>query len=149
MLIDRLMAKVAVNECGCWVWTATRERKGYGKIRADGKMRQAHRVSYELHRGGIPDGMFVCHHCDNRACINPDHLFLGSHADNMEDMKSKGRQQIGVRNRQAKLTEADIVAIRAARGAPQPELARTYGVSQSHISDIQTGKKWANVHRSV
>ena len=149
MVIDRLLAKISVNSDGCWVWTAVKDRKGYGKIRDNGKMRQAHRVSYELHRGAIPKGVFVCHHCDNRACINPDHLFLGSHTENMEDMKAKGRQQIGVRNCRAKLTEADILAIRAARGAPQTELARAYGVSQSHISDIQTGKKWAHLHRSV
>lgn len=145
MLIDRLLAKIFIDDSGCWVWTAVKEREGYGKIKSDGKMRQAHRVSYELHRGEIPGGMFVCHHCDNRSCVNPEHLFLGSHVDNMEDMKSKARQQIGTKNCQAKLTEADILAIRAARGAPQPELARAYGVSQSHISDIQTGRKWAHL----
>ena len=149
MLIDRLLAKIVVDERNCWVWTAVKDRKGYGKIKDRGKMRQAHRVSYELHKGAIPDGAFVCHQCDNRACINHEHLFLGSHTDNMEDMKSKGRQQKGVRNCRAKLTEDDIVAIRAARGAPQPELAKAYGVSQSHISDIQTGKKWSHIHRSV
>jgi predicted XRE-type DNA-binding protein len=145
MLIDRLLAKVSIDDDGCWRWTAVKDRKGYGKIKAGGGMRSAHRVSYELHRGRIPDGKFVCHACDNRLCINPEHLFLGSHTDNMADMKSKGRQQIGTKNCRAKLSEADILAIRASEGLSQPKLAKAYGISQSHVSDIRAGKKWSHV----
>lgn len=96
-LLNRLLSKCEPDpNSGCWLWTAGLTTNGYGStmIRVQGKQyaRRAHRLSYELHCGEIPDGMFVCHKCDTPACINPDHLFLGSPKDNVVDMIQKGRR---------------------------------------------------------
>lgn len=75
----------------CWLWTASKTARGYGKLRVDGKQAYAHRVAYELTNGAIPDGLVICHHCDNPPCCNPAHLFMGTQGDNMRDRDAKGR----------------------------------------------------------
>jgi DNA-binding XRE family transcriptional regulator len=137
MALDRLLSKVRMDgDSGCWNWTASKFGVGYGQFKLNGKMRLAHRVSWELHNGAIPDGMHVCHTCDNRACINPEHLFLGNNADNVADKVAKGRQ---VRH---KLTESDVLAIRAAEGVSQARLASKFGVARSLISNIRNRTIW-------
>lgn len=152
---DRLLSKIAVDgSTGCWNWTAGKFRTGYGQFRYGGKTCRAHRVSYEIHCGPIPDGdgyhgACVLHRCDNRACINPEHLFLGTQAENMADKVAKSRQprvsHKGSSNGQAKLTNADVLAIRAADGASQRRLAAQFGVAQGRISAIRSGKSWKDL----
>lgn len=143
---ERLISKSAIREgSGCWEWTASRFNNGYGKFWHGGENRGAHRVSYELYHGSIPDGMYVCHRCDNPACINPDHLFLGTSRDNAADKVAKERQARGLGHGLAKLTEADIQAIREATDISNIELGKRYGVHNSSISRIRLGKTWAHV----
>lgn len=143
----RLWAKVQKGD-GCWEWTGSR-RNGYGRIGIrDPKPRllSVHRLSYEMHFGPIPDGMHVCHHCDNPSCVRPDHLFLGTHSDNMRDKVAKGRDgghryKAGEKHRMAKLTREQVDEIRAADG-PQHKIAARYGISQGHVSAIRSGVHW-------
>lgn len=130
---------------GCWVWTGGTTPDGYGNFRVNGVYHRAHRFSYAVHIGPIPDGMYVCHTCDNPACVNPAHLWLGTNDDNMADMARKGRAQTrtGEESHWAKLTEDDVRAIRADRTSSQREIAARYGVHRSLISMIRSRKRWA------
>ncbi len=130
----------------CWRWTGARDDKGYGRIYLEGKFWLAHRFSHTIHFGEIPIGMFVCHHCDNPPCVNPEHLFLGTPRDNMIDCGAKGRIRCGDRNGErhpmVKLTEADVIGIRNSVGFTQRQLSGIYGVARQTISDIRTGTNW-------
>jgi len=130
----------------CWPWTAGRGSHGYGQINVGyHKPITAHRFSYELHRGPIPVGMCVCHSCDNPLCVNPAHLFLGTHADNMADMMAKGRSAHGELNGHAKLTRADVLSVRErlAAGESQQSIGDSFGVCRQTVSHIAVGKRWA------
>lgn len=131
----------------CWPWIHSTNSHGYGTVGRGGTQYMAHRVAYQLSHGDIPKGMYVLHRCDNRPCCNPIHLFLGTHADNMADMKTKGRARGGNRpgeaNSRAKLTAAQVREIRQRLSTePQMALAREFGVSQTTISRILSGKRW-------
>jgi len=141
---------------GCWKWTGrtsrTNPKNPQGVVRAAGpgeRREMASRAAYRVFRGEIPAGMLVCHRCDNSLCINPAHLFLGTHLDNMADMRSKGRQNRGERNGMAKLTVADVIDIRrrGAAGESQESLAMSFNVSRSNISRVLSGACWSHVER--
>lgn len=135
---------------GCWEWTATLNTHGYGQVWMRRKLYGAHRVSYEIHVGEIPDGMCVCHTCDNRRCVNPSHLFAGTHQENMKDRDNKKRaivQGKGEANINHKLTEEDVreIRLRYASGFKCRFLAKEYGVSPSRISEVCSKKTWSHV----
>ena len=136
-----------INKLGpgdCWEWTAAKA-SGYGHVTIRGKNKRAHRVMWELKVGPIPDGLCVLHHCDNRACVNPQHLFLGTKADNTRDMISKNRDRIvGVKNTQSKLTPYDVVEIRESPEI-QRVLADRYGVARETISAVKTRQNWGHI----
>ena len=143
--VERFWAKVQKSD-GCWNWTAGRSRGGYGKLGVNGHHMTAHRVSWLLHHGSISKGLCVLHRCDNRRCVRPDHLFLGTAADNVWDCVRKGRNAgaKGEKNGCAKLTQKDVVAIRAS-SANQLAVARLFGVGQSAVSSIKRRKRWGHV----
>ena len=135
-------------ENGCWEWVAGRFSAGYGGFGLDGKMKYAHRVSWMFEHGPIPDGLFVLHKCDNPSCVNPAHLFLGTHADNMRDKAEKGRAvgipQPGESHGSAKLTEADVLAIRSDNRIGRV-IAAEYGVSREQIWRIKRRENWTHI----
>lgn len=150
---------------GCWIWQGTvTKSKGYlpyGRLKYQGKQLLAHRVSYELHIGAIPKDSFVLHRCDNATCANPDHLFLGTHDENMADKVQKDRQARGVgitgnrnsasgeRHGRALLTTNDVLEIRRISSIGhrygRAELASRYGVSEATIKAIKSRKIWKNI----
>lgn len=134
---------------GCWLWTGV-TTAGYGRLTLRGNKKiLAHRLSYELRYGPIPNELWVLHRCDVRRCVRPEHLFLGTHQDNVTDMVRKGRhaKHVGSRHPRARLTEGFVVLIREARrrGASYSALARQYGVSKSTIASAARGKNWRHV----
>lgn len=132
----------------CWEWTGAL-RNGYGVIRIDGKVVYAHRFSYELHYGPLPEGECALHKCDNRKCCNPYHLFGGTKGDNNRDTYAKGRGKGGSKKGRlrATLTPEDVRQIRqlAADGTKYPALSEQYGISIPAISLIITRKRWGHV----
>jgi len=159
--MDRFNEKwVEDNESGCWEWTARINTNGYGQIFRDGRMYQAHRFSYEMHIGPIPErpdyhGTQVNHRCDNRKCVNPDHLMLGTAQSNMDDKVSKNRQTKGEEHSQTDLTDEQIREIRKLYEPRVPGcgkrtytlsvLADIYGVSLQMISRIIRNEWWKHV----
>jgi hypothetical protein len=132
----------------CWVWTGTGGKRGkHGTLQWNNKRVGAHRISYELHNGPIPDGLWVLHRCDNRPCVNPDHLFLGTHQDNMADKVQKGRHKgwwPGESHPACKLTAERVRAIRR-DVRPGHVIATEHGVSASAVYCVKNRKSWAHV----
>jgi hypothetical protein len=153
---ERFWSKVAKNGPNdCWLWTSTKNQQGYGrfaftvsKTPPRQKWHSAHRLVWEWENGPIPDDLIVCHHCDNPGCVNPRHLFIGTHRDNAQDRERKGRRcpAAGETNGRAKLTLADVIGIRqAANDTNRGELAERYRVSRGHVNAIISGRIWAHV----
>ena len=128
----------------CWEWQSTIKKNGYGAFWWRGKSDRAHRVAYQLAWGEIPQGLVVRHTCDNRRCVNPKHLLLGTHMDNVMDAVERNRTCRKERNGRAKLTQADVDSIRTlrAQGATQASLAERFGVSKSAIQWVLNGRNW-------
>lgn len=146
-LAERLWSKVVETDSGCLEYMGARSF-GYGAIRGrreDGSwtMLKAHRAAWMVTHGPIPEGMYVCHRCDNPPCVNVEHLFLGDDADNMADKCAKGRQSHEFELPQTKLSDAAVTELRheyAAGGISQYAVARKYGISQPHVSVIVNRK---------
>jgi hypothetical protein len=138
---------------GCIVFTGTLNLAGYGRLVIDGKGWLAHRYAWTINRGPIPQGMYVCHHCDNPPCTNPDHLFLGTQQANVADMVAKGRHSRGRNtppprgsiNGNTTLTEEDAMAIFRAPGK-QRDIAARYGISKTAVCMIKGKKTWRHIH---
>lgn len=145
---QRFWEKVKKTD-GCWLWTAS-HTKGYGQIRDESRfgMISAHRASWIIHYGPIPDGMCVLHRCDVPLCVNPAHLFLGTNEENVDDMIRKGRNVKGEANGESKLKVDDVRNIRAlyfSGIATQAQLARKYMVYPGTISAVCTFRNWQSV----
>jgi len=135
-------------ETGCMNWIGATQ-KGYGAMRTGGQTVRAHRFAWVRANGSIPDGMHVLHKCDNPLCCNADHLFLGTHIDNMRDAVAKGRAAggslPGEANPNCMLKEAQVVSILSRKGKPSSSLAREFGVSNSTVKAIRAGRLWSYV----
>lgn len=131
---------------GCWLWDATCDADGYGRIRRDGSTERAHRVSWSLYRGDLPDGVHVLHRCDTPQCVNPNHLFLGDNAKNIEDKRMKGRcnSPSGERQGLCRLTAQKVRAIREDLRS-ETMTAAAYGVSPTTVGDIRRGRTWRHI----
>ncbi|HAM58783.1 MAG TPA: hypothetical protein DCQ64_26575 [Candidatus Rokubacteria bacterium] len=135
----------------CWEWQGSKNDVGYGFMGGAKTKVYAHRWSYASFIGPIPDGAFVCHHCDNPACVRPSHLFVGTQAENMADCAAKKRARTrpmpGETNPFARLTNSDVRDIRErlSHGDAGVDIARSHGVSQSTVSHIKNGRSWATV----
>lgn len=135
----------------CHPWQAYREEKaGYGIFWFDGRMRPAHRVGWELLNGPIPDGLYVCHTCDNPCCQNPRHWFLGTPTDNARDRKTKRRSAVGERAGRHKLTSSQVIQARQMRagGARVKDVASTFGINAGHASRITRGLSWEHLQEA-
>lgn len=163
-ILERFLSHVSIpKDDSCWCWTARRQVVGgYGQFSIGGKPILAHRMSYELFVGMIPDGMFVCHHCDVPWCVRPSHLFVADHAENMVDMMQKGRSCCGDKNTarlrpwlcprgethgMAKVTADDVVEMRKMirRGLSLRGIGEVFGLTKSQVFRIVHRKAWKHV----
>lgn len=157
-LAERLYARLDISggPDACWEWTGHRRKRrsrglAYARMCIGGNATDyVHRVSYVVHIGPIPDGMLVCHSCDNPSCGNPAHLFLGTTQDNTADKVAKGRQLRGQRHPRAKLSAADVKEIRATPNledlAVRSALAERFGVTQPAIENVARGRSWRELY---
>lgn len=132
----------------CWEWKAGKDNEGYGVIRVSSKVIRAHVLSYELHFYEVPKGLHVLHECDNPPCVNPHHLKLGTHLDNMKDMLSKGRFCKGEQSPKSKLTEEDVLDIRAMYESgdfTQVQISDIFHVSNMLVSLIVRRIMWKHI----
>jgi hypothetical protein len=137
--------RIVREELGpCWEWTSRLHYLGYGRISYRGRDRFAHRVAWILTFGEPTPGLDLLHKCDNRKCVNPSHLYLGTHEQNMRDKAERGNQERGVDHPAAKLTEQDVMDIRTSQDS-NDVLARCYGINGGTVSRIRSGKTWRHL----
>jgi hypothetical protein len=132
---------------GCWLWTGTKVRLGYGQFRMRNKRWQTHRLAYVLTYGPVPADKFVCHKCDNPTCCNPDHMFVGTPADNMIDKMNKGRAPHGELNKMSRYTTAQVLEIRrlAAAGISERKIREVLGIGRGSVAQIIAGNTWRHL----
>lgn len=132
---------------GCWIWGGTMNSNGYGVIHYNRKRYYAHRFSFKLHIGEFDEILDVCHRCDNTACVNPYHLFIGTHYDNMMDKINKGRMPMGQDSGQSKLLNSDVkeIVLLRNKGIAYKEIANKYNVSTHCIVSIMQGSNWSHL----
>lgn len=150
-LEERFWRRVEKTD-GCWLWCGTIRSNGYGSIQEAGKGSKSlsvHRVSYMLHKGSISDGLVVMHSCDNKRCVNPDHLSVGTHGDNARDAIAKGLYQkvqpVGEANGKSKLTVKDVEFIRSNPDRSLVQLAKDLGVSPNCVRAVRIGRTWSHL----
>lgn len=149
---DRLSSLSKVNELtGCIEWVASLSKDGYGKMDIHRRTMRSHIVSYREHKGEFPEGMQVLHTCANRKCINPEHLYIGTHKQNMKDMIRDGNYAYGSRHGRAKIKEADVheIHLSASKGITRKSLAHKFDLSVTVVGHILTGKLWKHVEVSL
>ena len=143
--VSRFWSFVEKQTSGCWFWVGGIGHGSYGRMMVKGQGYKVHRISYLLEHGELPVNLHVCHRCDAPLCVNPGHLFLGTHADNMQDMVVKGRGAMGEKHGQAKLTTEKVKKIRnrwETGGVTQQQLSGIFDVRQPTISRIVNNKTW-------
>lgn len=150
----RFWSKVRPRRNGCIEWLGSKDGCGYGHFRIDNNLiHRAHRVSWNLVNGEIPDGLCVCHKCDNPAYVNPEHLFLGTHTDNMIDKESKGRgnQLTGIEHHRTHLTEQDIIIMRQLHksGNSHVTTSKLYNITPANASHIVHGRRWGHIKEGL
>lgn len=149
--VQRFYDKLVIQPDGCIYYTGCDNGKGYGvfALNIEGRRKNcyAHRLSYELEYGPIPEGMMVCHTCDVRQCVNPKHLFLGTCKDNLADMARKGRSTHGVKNAMSKLSEEDVLEIvrLVQSGVRQCDVAEEFNLSRANVCNIMKGRLWSRL----
>jgi ribosomal protein S13 len=150
---DKLLLYSHINELGCWVWQGTRfQNTGYGQITYKNKVMSTHRLAAHIFKGfNLKSKELVLHHCDNKACINPGHLYIGDRFDNARDAVERGQQHRGSNHTQAKLNETKILEIRQrlSNGESLNEIATHYAVSSSTIGLIRSHKIWTHVKGDI
>lgn len=162
-LEERFFSQIEKSKDGCWNWTGSGNGR-YGQISVNGRLEKAHRVSYKMHNGEIPEGLYICHKCDNTLCVNPDHLFAGTQQENLIDMNNKGRNTLkndpsraacGSDAGSAKLTDIAVMDIRSRyKKGPRHtsnthDLAKEYGVDDSTIRRILSRTTWRHVKNEI
>lgn len=131
---------------GCWIWIGAMDRFGYGRFLINNENRFAHRTSYSLFKNEIPYGVLICHTCDNRWCVNPDHLYMGTHTENnLDSYRRKRRCHKGEHSPKAILTEKQVLEIRASNVRPHRVLADMYGVGFKTIRSIRYRESWKHI----
>lgn len=146
---ERFIKNIEISKSGCWLWKKCKDRDGYGVMFDTGKYKTAHRYSWELHNGKIPYKNLVCHKCDVRHCVNPEHLFLGTCLDNNKDRKQKGRNNhvVGEKCPMTKLTEKNVIKIRnrLKNGELIINIASEFNVHVNTISRLKHYKSWSHI----